>query len=806
METPNLSAGGALRGTSPYPPSYHSGWAEDIEKYAKEPEIDVRPIQFLKTRATTFSSVAGKEVKSKFGKAQKFVTRSGTGLSELPLDATLKEQEGKRRRFSGWRGGVLAAVASAGSVLLVNFVFTIWAANKSQSGLNIGVIWEGECSTIQTADLWIHILVNILGTVLLGSSNYTMQCLSSPTRREVDAAHAVGKYVDIGIPSFRNLRGWRKKTLFGLLVVSTVPLHFLWNSAVFTTSQQLDYQVYVVTPNFFQSPTVDCSQNASIRAYESDEASPSAVWRTPLAYTGLPGQNLTDSADFWQQEDTCSDANALLTNATKGTLQRLSNEECINAYGPADSLISHRGNVLAVTKSQPANTNDTVLLNFRYEILVSNYTGNNWVCDPTYINTVDRKCNWEALAKNANSSWNLGAIDPVTYSDERFWEFPSSERWPIDYCLSQVTELGGQCKLQYSLIIMICVLIANSIKFAVIFYFLRTSVEPVLATIGDGIATFLERPDTTTTERPFLSRKAARHFKTAEESAPVRYQDQAYALRWWHAPSLPRWSITLSLCTLAICVTIYLLTIGAEISHPFSTFGTYNPQAVLHVAGTTNGGSGDISAGSFSSNSILISMVAVANIPQVLVSCLYFAYNTVYTSMVSADEWSRFTTHRKTLRTTDPRGLQRSTYWLSLPWTYALPLAAASSMLHWLISQALFIARTEILNTAGDPEPISYMEVGYSPLAILFALLFGSSMVIGMVINGARKLKGGILVGNNSLAIAAACQRPEKDFDAYMKPVQWGALVQNGEKCGNEGHCTFTSQEVQPPIIGELYI
>jgi hypothetical protein len=576
-----------------------------------------------------------------------------------------------------------------------------------------------------------------------------------------------------------------------------------WNSAVFTTSQQLDYQVYVVTPNFFKYDTVDCSQNTSAHAAYSGNMQPDGTIITPLAYTILPPNNYS-SGSYWDEADICSNANALLANATQGTLQRLSNEECINTYGQDNSQMSHRGNVLAVTKSQPpGNANATVLVTFRYETFVNNYTGNNWVCDPTYINTVDRKCDWKALAKTANSSWHLGAIDPVSYSSDRFWEYPSGERWEIDYCLSQQTELGGQCKLQYSLIIMICVLIANSIKFAVIFYFLRTSVEPVLATIGDGISTFLERPDITTAERPFLSRKGARNFRHSPAPARVQYQHPTRPLRWWHAPSLPRWSITLSLCTLAICITIYLFSQAAQVGN-FATFGSYNPDATLSLFGWGRGDNTD--PDSFSSNSILISMVAVANIPQVLVSCLYFAYNTVYTSMVSADEWSRFTTHRKTLRTTDPRGLQRSTYWLSLPWTYALPLAAASSMLHWLISQALFVARTEILSTEGVAEPVSYMEVGFSPLAILVALLFGSFMVIGMVINGARKLKGGILVGNNSLAIAAACQRPEKDFDAYMKPVKWGALVQGDGKREKEGHCAFTSLEVEPPRVGELYI
>jgi hypothetical protein len=239
-----------------------------------------------------------------------------------------------------------------------------------------------------------------------------------------------------------------------------------------------------------------------------------------------------------------------------------------------------------------------------------------------------------------------------------------------------------------------------------------------------------------------------------------------------------------------------------SIPNPYSIgFGTYNSYATLNIFPISETSP---TVEDFSSNSLLLSMVTVANLPQVIVSCLYFAYNTVYTSMVSADEFSRFSSHRKALRTTNPRGDQRSTYWLSLPWTYALPIAAASSLLHWLISQSLFIARTEILDTYGQPESISYMEVGYSPLAILLALLFGSGMVLGLVLNGSRKLRPCVLVGNNSLAIAAACQRPEKDVDAQLRRVQWGA-VRHAEG-GKPGHCCFTSEDVEAPRLGELYI
>jgi hypothetical protein len=589
----------------------------------------------------------------------------------------------------------------------------------------------------------------------------------------------------------------------------------------------------VVTPNFFKASEVDCSQNASVQ-YDPDYGtqyfqyergplsfSAPAVNYTPSTYPALnytTNQTTFDttpytylgyrnSNDSWYQADTCSTANALLQNATRGTLERLSNEECIKAYGAGDGLITGRGSVLAVAKAQPAgNVNATVLLTLRYESFVSPWTGDNWVCDPAYLHAQDGNCDWETLAKTANTSWNLGAVEQIwdPYADGTSVKdrFVLGEQWPIDYCLGQQTDLGGVCKLQYSLIIMVCVVIANMVKFGVILYFLLSSNEPVLATIGDGIATFLQRPDPITANRPFLDRAGARKFKQSLVCSGTPYRERKRALRWWHAPSAARWSITLFLCTVTIIATGVLLSQGSRIANAYGLgFGNYNSTAILRLFNFNDA----VDSADFSSNARLLAMVTVANIPQVLVSCLYFAYNTVYTSMVSADEWSRFTTHRKSLRTTDPAGLQRSTYWLSLPWTYGLPLAAASSFLHWLISEALFIARTEVLDTTGEPEPISYMEVGYSPSAILAALLFGSAMVVGMVVNGARKLKGGILVGNNSLAISAACHRPEKELDAHLRPVKWGALDMPYED-RKEGHCCFTSREVEPPDVGKLYI
>lgn len=98
---------------------------------------------------------------------------------------------------------------------------------KSNSGTKVGTIYAGDCATVRHADSGLHIAINVMGTILLGASNYTMQCLSSPTREEVDTAHSRGGYLDIGLPSPKNLNGWKKKIVFMFLVLSTVPLHFL---------------------------------------------------------------------------------------------------------------------------------------------------------------------------------------------------------------------------------------------------------------------------------------------------------------------------------------------------------------------------------------------------------------------------------------------------------------------------------------------------------------------------------------------------------------------------------------------------
>ena len=112
---------------------------------------------------------------------------------------------------------------------MINVIVTIYAVVKHGSHSEQSPLYVGSCREVSRLSLWIHLAINALSTLLLSASNYTMQVLVSPTREEIDRAHARRDWLDIGIPSFRNLRHISavRVQLWSLLALSSVPLHLM---------------------------------------------------------------------------------------------------------------------------------------------------------------------------------------------------------------------------------------------------------------------------------------------------------------------------------------------------------------------------------------------------------------------------------------------------------------------------------------------------------------------------------------------------------------------------------------------------
>ena len=129
--------------------------------------------------------------------------------------------------------GVGIGAVTAIFALLVNIAITMYVTQTYKTDEPGLYTFIGNsttaCATSKKWSMWLHLVINVLSTLLLGASNYCMQCLSAPTRLEVDAAHRKGSWLDIGIPSTSNLKRISRQKVFIwlLLALSSLPLHLL---------------------------------------------------------------------------------------------------------------------------------------------------------------------------------------------------------------------------------------------------------------------------------------------------------------------------------------------------------------------------------------------------------------------------------------------------------------------------------------------------------------------------------------------------------------------------------------------------
>lgn len=145
-----------------------------------------------------------------------------------------EEREGEE-----WVQGVLLCSIGVAAVLLLNLVLLLVAvglaysdhpesSSKTRDFISAAV-FQGTCSVVNNWNTGLHLLINILSTALLAASNFVMQCLTAPSRADLDHAHARHKWLHVGVWGWRNLFAMDAKrlTLWFLLLISSTPIHLL---------------------------------------------------------------------------------------------------------------------------------------------------------------------------------------------------------------------------------------------------------------------------------------------------------------------------------------------------------------------------------------------------------------------------------------------------------------------------------------------------------------------------------------------------------------------------------------------------
>ena len=372
------------------------------------------------------------------------------------IATTAKNSTRIGRHFQGWQMGVTLGAITTGVVLVINLSILIWGAAGAGFEGSLRTLQQGSCKKTKDMSLWLHLAINALSTLLLGASNYTMQCLSSPTREEIDAAHRRGKWLDIGIPSLRNLKhiSRGKLVLWCLIALSSVPIHLLYNSVVFSTLSAQDFSVFATTVGLVNG--------------------------RPLNRTLLNDLAHPDSYHYIDTETVQIDTVQDQRNASEW--QKLESRDCIKAYG--QDFVSAHGDLLLILPTTNA-TGTTFLVIY---VLADVFASYDWMC----MGNSEPTCSVNSVLSEAGN-WTLtplaGQVSLSNGSKKHFND-------PIQYCLSQSVE--EQCQVQLSLVILGAVVACNATKALCMLLTIKCQRSQPLVTLGDAIESFTQDPDQNT--------------------------------------------------------------------------------------------------------------------------------------------------------------------------------------------------------------------------------------------------------------------------------------------------------------------
>ena len=527
-----------------------------------------------------------------------------------PAETMLRQRHSRApqaRRFAGWRRVALinASVLAVVSVVFLGFFV---AAVVHTGGLQRTLIFfTGDCDAANGMDIGLHLLLNAFSTAILASSNFFMQVLNAPSRHEIDVAHKAGKFLHIGVASLRNAFGvaqW-KTWAWMLLALSSVPIHLLFNSAIFVTDwRDSEYHLTIATEGFahgdpFFVPGASLSP-AGMSFVFQDYSQPSRRYGSSYEGSmGLGGGGLDSlSITFPDYTNHSKPAWGNITDAAaKGaSWVRLERLACAQEYAIGCRGVREYGNLLLVIDRQNSSWAREDVWDFderssrMWDTAMPASDDNSlWyaarcamVPVPSYPSRMacTHSCG-DLLTSNGGvrdykSNWSIDFFPGTT----GFRDPDSSSTWPwasetngtelgirpgkdllrVDYCLAEpVTQ---ECSVGLSNVLLFAVMLCVCVKAitcsALIFAMRR---QDPLVTLGDAIESFIVTPDTSTIGGSLapgtLINSGAKYHRLASDRSPVQWRDKprrGYSSIPWH-----NWTLFSIPLVLGVVFTTYLV-------------------------------------------------------------------------------------------------------------------------------------------------------------------------------------------------------------------------------------------------------
>ncbi|KAF4458018.1 hypothetical protein F53441_172 [Fusarium austroafricanum] len=166
-------------------------------------------------------------------------SRPGTPRAEREKMLVEERPQPTRSLITGWRAGVAVNMFLAFLILVASIVCLAIASAQGHMSTWGSSLMEGSSTTVEGIARGIVAAVNVFAIVLIAGANYVVQILNSPTRAEVDNAHSTFKWLDIGIPSLRNMSliSSTRATLSGVMMAFALLSQVIYNAIIITTEQ-----------------------------------------------------------------------------------------------------------------------------------------------------------------------------------------------------------------------------------------------------------------------------------------------------------------------------------------------------------------------------------------------------------------------------------------------------------------------------------------------------------------------------------------------------------------------------------------
>ena len=470
----------------------------------------------------------------------------------------------------GWLTVPIAFCALSSTVGLAVLALLIVSSVKGDFSGSTG-LFAGNCSKAKRLSEILHFAVIAASFLVTFSSNKFLSLAVAPLPEEVSRAHARNKWLDIGINSWRNLQfvSRRRRWFWAIILLSSVPVQLLSNSALFLTTTSTNYRQVIVSQDFVEG----------------------GLWQVPGIATLYYGTG------WLSQDDTMTSmVKTIQQQIQNSNWTKMNTDECRKTYLTLPNGLQYYRNLVIVVEAGPdanaAGWTGAKVWNGSLPIYYTNISQSTY--NPNALNTLwylQPYCYYGIC----NGQMGYGGVStlPQDYDFEP-WKFQWVESYYTSgdlsaapnfspaydavtglYCLAE--PFDAPCKVEatnvFVLLLCLCIFIKNIVAIFLM-VFLRDK-KPIQC-LGDMIQyQLMQRDDATMSGLCTFDQDWFRAYNPVEVAQNAdrmripwtgqpRKWDGLEEKRWWKAVPRKIWLTTYILIAVVFAIASVLLVTGID--------------------------------------------------------------------------------------------------------------------------------------------------------------------------------------------------------------------------------------------------